>query len=123
MPDGQERAADDEARLERLRRAAVPRATKRTSDLPGRPTAHEVIVEHSDVSPKQREFQPVTDPSLCGNEGWIWMGLGGGAGVGGDVPASVWCSRPRGHVGAHEARSRRSILRAGKIRIARWEDT
>lgn len=121
MGNGGEPADGEDALVKRLRRAAKPQVTRPRSDLPGRPTAHEFVVETSDVSPKQREFQPVTDANLCGNEGWIWLGVGGAAGVGGDIPASVWCSRPLGHLGLHEARAGRSFRHPRKIRIARWE--
>jgi hypothetical protein len=84
-----------------------------------RPRAEEQVVDHSDVQSGQHFGQKVNDASLCNHEGWYWspdsMNVG-------QIPNSVWCSRPKGHPGPHQARSGRAWLHPSKVKVVQWND-
>ena len=87
----------------------------------GRPVARAIRVVASDTAEAQSQGAKVADPEVCNNEGWVIRGLidAAGQGDGSDlpVPISVWCSRPTGHGGDHEARICRSYQ---QIDVVRW---
>jgi hypothetical protein len=89
--------------------------------IQGRPIARAVRVDDSDTAEDQSQGAKVADPEVCDNEGWVIRGLidAAGHGDGSDlpVPISVWCSRPTGHGGDHEARIGRSRQ---LVDVVRW---
>ena len=84
-----------------------------------RPRAEEVTVDGADVQPRQMFGQRINDPQLCNHEGWYWSPAVGG---GGEIPNSVWCSRPKAHAGPHQARSGRAWLHPSKMKVVQWTD-
>lgn len=106
----------------RLRREAAGLGSRPRSAAPGRPIAKELRVADSDTAEAQRQGVKVAVPGVCNAEGWVLRGLpgGGGYGYGGDMPVSVWCSRPADHDGDHEARIGRGLLHRHEVEVARW---
>jgi hypothetical protein len=106
----------------RLRREAASLGPRPRSATPGHPIARELRVVDSDTAEVQRQGAKVAGSGICSAEGWVLRGLTGGAGYGYgvDVPISVWCSRPAGHNGDHEARIGRSLLHRHELEVARW---
>ena len=92
--------------------------------IQGRPIARATRVGESDTAEAQRQGANVDDPEVCNNEGWVLRGLtdaeGHGEGCDLPVPISVWCSRPTGHFGDHEARIGRGLVERHELEVARW---
>ena len=92
--------------------------------IQGRPIATATRVRESDTVKAQSQGAKVDGPELCNDEGWVLRGLtdaeGHGEGCDLAVPISVWCSRPTGHHGDHEARIGRNLVDPHELDVARW---
>jgi hypothetical protein len=83
----------------------------------GRPAVREAIVEdRHPTGPGHHPEEP--RPDACGHEGWYWSPDPAHAG---HAPYSVWCGRPVGHPGPHEARTGLS-LNDHRVRVLQWDD-
>jgi len=110
------------ARLRQEWASSFPRPE--TTIFQGRPIARTTRVGESDTADVQRQGEKSDDPDRCNDEGWVLHGLthpeGHGEGSDLPVPISVWCSRPAGHNGDHEARIGRGVANHHEIDVARW---
>jgi hypothetical protein len=86
-------------------------------NLPKRPDAKEALVDVSDIPHRQGFGQKIAGRDACNHEGWYWSWDPRA----GHFPISVWCGRPYGHDGPHEARTGITLHRH-KIKVLQWED-
>jgi hypothetical protein len=92
----------------------VPARPRTTAPQLARAT--EALVDSTDIPHHQVFGEKSRQPGACNDEGWYWTPA---AGNGGDFPWSVWCGRPKGHPGPHEARTG-FTLRRHQIRVLQW---
>jgi hypothetical protein len=114
--DDKSQDRDIDALIDRLR-AVQKRSPSEKPALPKKPTAEEVFVEQSDAHHPHGFGQKLALPGLCNSEGWYWSWDPRA----GHYPISVWCGRPTGHAGSHQARDGFNIHRH-KVKVFQWND-
>ena len=101
--------------IRRVRAQQMPPSWQGDS-LPSKPAVTEMLVDETDAHRPQYFGQKVSEAEVCNAEGWYWSRQQ----PSGEIPLSVWCSRPRGHMGPHQARSGLSLHRH-KVKVVQWD--